>query len=135
MLNFGESRHPVFRASSTLERGELKSKGKGKTSIHFNGSEETIEVIVRMIISFNQVSIYGAVADLRKELARDSSSAGKPAANENFESMVIPTVFPIANLFLRLMRKHNESCCVNTSRNSNNFLNNRNCSNCAPTPV
>ena len=29
MINFGESGHPVFRGSSALERGELKSKGKG----------------------------------------------------------------------------------------------------------
>ena len=29
MLNFAESGHRVFRATSALERGELKSKGKG----------------------------------------------------------------------------------------------------------
>ena len=28
MLNFAESGHPVFRATSALERGESKSKGK-----------------------------------------------------------------------------------------------------------
>ena len=40
MLNFAESGHPMFRAASALERGELRSKAKGNTSIHFNGSEE-----------------------------------------------------------------------------------------------
>ena len=30
MLNFSESGHPVFHGSSALERGDLKSKGKGK---------------------------------------------------------------------------------------------------------
>ena len=35
MLNFAESGHPVFRASSALERGALKSKGRGVKSIHF----------------------------------------------------------------------------------------------------
>ena len=40
MLNFAESGHPVFRASSALKRGELKSKGKGVKSIHLNGSDE-----------------------------------------------------------------------------------------------
>ena len=30
MLNFAESGHPVFRATSTLEGGQLESKGKGK---------------------------------------------------------------------------------------------------------
>ena len=84
MLNFADSGHPVFRASSALERGDLRSKGKGVKTIHFNGSDETIEFILRTLVSVNQLSIYGAVADLCQKLARDSSSAGKPAANENF---------------------------------------------------
>ena len=55
MLNFAESGHPIFRATSALERGELRSKGKGKKSIPFNGSEETIELILRTIIFVNQL--------------------------------------------------------------------------------
>ena len=43
MLNFAESGHPVFRASSALARVELRSKGKGKKSIHFNGGGDTID--------------------------------------------------------------------------------------------
>ena len=35
MIRFGESGHPVFRATSPLSRGTLKSKGGGKLSIHF----------------------------------------------------------------------------------------------------
>ena len=66
MLNFAESGQPIFRATSALERGELRSKGKGKKSIHFNGSEENIELILRTIISVNHLSVYGAVADLCK---------------------------------------------------------------------
>ena len=47
MLNFTESGHPVFRATSALERGEFKkSKGGGKKTIHYNGSEETVELIL-----------------------------------------------------------------------------------------
>ena len=34
MLNFAESGHLVFRATSTLERGGFKSKGGGKKSSH-----------------------------------------------------------------------------------------------------
>ena len=98
MLNFATSGHPIFRASSALERGKLKkSKGKGMKSIHFNGSDETIEWILRTVISVNQLSVSGAAADLCKELARDSSGERKPAANDNVESMVIPTEFPTAN--------------------------------------
>ena len=68
MLNFAESGHPVFRATGALERGELKSKGGEKKSIHLNGSEETVELILRTVISANQLSTHGAVADLCKEL-------------------------------------------------------------------
>ena len=93
VLNFAKSGHIVFRATSALERGELKSKGKGKKSIHFNGSDYTSELILRTIVSGNQLSVYGAVADLCRELARNSRGTGKPAANENLESMVIPTFF------------------------------------------
>ena len=64
MFIFAESGHPVFRATSALERGELKSKGGGKKSIRFNGSEETVELILRTVISVNQLRIYGAFADL-----------------------------------------------------------------------
>ena len=56
MLNLAESGHPVFRATSALERRELKSKGKGKTSIHCNGSDDTIELILRTVKSFLSIS-------------------------------------------------------------------------------
>ena len=82
MLNFAESGHPIFRATSALKRGELRSKAKGKRSIHFNGSEENIELILHTIISVNQLSIYGAAADLCKELSNDSEVAGKETCSE-----------------------------------------------------
>ena len=65
-------------------------------SIHVNGSDETIELILRTVISVSQFSVYGAVADLCKELSKDSEVAGKTAANEDLEPMVIPTEFPTA---------------------------------------
>ena len=91
MHNFTESGHPIFRATSALEWGESRSKEKGLKSMHFNGSEETIELILRTIISVTQLSIYGAVADLCTELSKDSEVAGKLAANEDVESIEIPT--------------------------------------------
>ena len=45
MINFCESGHPVFRGSSALERGDLKSKGEGTLSFQFNGSDEIVEVV------------------------------------------------------------------------------------------
>ena len=67
MLKFGESKHPVFRSTSPLSRGVLKSKGGGNLSIHFCADEGTIETVFRTIISVNQLSIYGALSDLCDE--------------------------------------------------------------------
>ena len=124
MLNFAKSGHPIFRATSVLKRGELKNDGKGVKSIHFNGDDDTIELILRTIISVNQLSVYGAAADLCGQLVRDSRGTEKTAANENLESNRQSIL--LLTLFLRLMPKHKEICCVNTKRNSQNFPNNRN---------
>ena len=67
MLTFAESKHPVFRATSPLSRGQLKSKGHGKLSIHYAATQETIETIFRIIVSANQLSLYGAVAEMCEE--------------------------------------------------------------------
>ena len=66
-IKFGESGHPVFRATSPLSRGTLKSKGGGKLSIHICADGDTIETVLRTFISVNQLSIYGAVSDLCDE--------------------------------------------------------------------
>ena len=79
MLNFAESSHPIFRATGDLERGELQSKGGGKKIIHFNGSEQNVEMILRTVMPANQLSIYGAVADVCKELSKDCRASGKLA--------------------------------------------------------
>ena len=67
MIKFGESGHPVFRATSPLSRGTFKSKGGGKWSVHFCAGGDTIETDFRTIISVNQLSIYGAVSDVCDE--------------------------------------------------------------------
>ena len=64
MLEFGESGHPVFRAASPLSRGVLKSKGGGKLSKHQCADFATIETVFRTIIYVNQLSLYGAVAEM-----------------------------------------------------------------------
>ena len=67
MLTFTESTHPVFRATSPLSRGVLKSKGGGKWSVHYCAEPGTIETVVRTIISVNQLSTYGAFAEMCEE--------------------------------------------------------------------
>ena len=67
LLEFAESGHPIFRATTPLSRGQLKSKGKGKLSIHFTADQDTVDTIYRIILSVNQLSVYGAVAALCEE--------------------------------------------------------------------
>ena len=55
MLTFAESGHPAFRATNPLSKGQLKSKGGGKLSIHFCADLETIETVFRTITSLNQL--------------------------------------------------------------------------------
>ena len=66
MIKFGESGHPVFRASSPLSRGVLNSKGGGKLSIYFCADEGTMEIFCKFN-SVEQLSIHGAVSDLCEE--------------------------------------------------------------------
>ena len=49
VIKFGESGHPVFRATSPLSWGTLKSKGGGKLSTHFCADGDTIETVFRTI--------------------------------------------------------------------------------------
>ena len=82
MINFGESGHPVFRATSPLSQGTLKSKGDGKLSFHFCADGDTIETVFRTIISFNQLSLYGAVSDLCEEYCTCQTSTERPVLAE-----------------------------------------------------
>ena len=67
MIKFGESGRPIFRATCPLSRVPLKSKGHGKLSIHYCADLETIQTIFRTIISENQLSFCGAVAQICEE--------------------------------------------------------------------
>ena len=78
LLEFAESGHPTFRATTPLSRGQLKSKGHGKLSIHFAADELTIETVFRITISANQLSIYGAVAAICEEFETHQDGSGEP---------------------------------------------------------
>ena len=78
LLLFAESGHPIFRSTTPLSRGRLKSKGKGKVSIHFSADQDTVDTIYRIILSVNQFSIYGAVAAFCDEYEGHQDSTGQP---------------------------------------------------------
>ena len=78
LLEFAESGHPTFRATTSLSRGQLKSKGHGKLSIHFAADEHTKDTMFRIILSVNQLSIYGAMAAICEEFENHQDGSGEP---------------------------------------------------------
>ena len=78
LLEFAESGCPIFRATTPLSRGQLKSKGHGKLSIHFAADQETIETVFRIIVSANHLSLYGAVAEIYEEYESLHERTGRP---------------------------------------------------------
>ena len=67
LVEFAESGCPILRSASPLSRGQLKSKGHGKLSIHCAADLETVETIFLIFVSANQLSLYGAVAEICEE--------------------------------------------------------------------
>ena len=92
MINFAESGHPVFRATSPLSRGTLKSKGGGKLSIHFCADQGTIETVFRTLVSVNQLNIYGAVSDLCEECKTCHVRTRRPVVAEQSDPLFVPSV-------------------------------------------
>ena len=92
MLTFAESTHPVFRSTSPLSRGVRKSKGGGKLSIHYCADPGTIETVFRTIISVNQLSLYGAVADMCEECESCHDRTGRPVVEGQSNPLFVPSV-------------------------------------------
>ena len=78
LLEFAESGHPTFRATTPLSRSILKSKGHGKLSIHFTADQDTVDTIYRIILSVNLLSVYGAVAVICEEFEDHQDRTGEP---------------------------------------------------------
>ena len=92
MLEFAASGHPVFRATSPLSRGKLKSKGGGKLSIHYCADQETITTVFRTITSVNQLSLYGAVAEMCEEYESYHDRTRRPVVGGQSSSSFVPSV-------------------------------------------
>ena len=92
LIEFAESGCPIFRARTPLSRGQLKSKGHGKLSIHFAAVQETIETIFRIIVSANQLSLYGAVAEMCEEYESLHDRSGRPDVGGQSSSSFVPSV-------------------------------------------
>ena len=99
LLEFAESTCPIFRATTPLSRGQLRSKGHGKLSIHYCADQETIETIFRIIVSENQFSLYGAVANMCEEYESFHDRSGQPDKVMGQSSVLseIKTEVPLEN--------------------------------------
>ena len=78
LFKFAESGCPIFRATTPFSRCKLKSKGHGKLSIHYCADQATIETIFRIIVFANQLSLYGAVANICEEYESLKDRSGQP---------------------------------------------------------
>ena len=99
LLEFAESGCPIFRATGPLSRGQLISKGHVKLSIHCAADLETIEAIFRIIVSANQLSLYGAVAEMCEEYETLHDRSGRPdvVMGQSIVLSEIKTEVPLEN--------------------------------------
>ena len=95
-FTFAEGTHPVFRSTSPLSRGVLKNIGGGKLSIHHCANQRMIETVLRTIISVNQLSLYGADADLCEECKTCHFTTRRLAVEGQSNPLFVPNVMKIS---------------------------------------
>ena len=84
MTKFGQSGHPVFRATSPLSRGTPKSTGGGKLSIHF--------LWIRLKLFFAQsLLLISSVSDLREEYKACHVRTGRLVMAGQSDPLFVPT--------------------------------------------
>ena len=89
MVTLAESGHPVFRATSPLSRGQLKSKGGGKIVdplLCWPGKR--LKTVLRTITSVNQLCLYGAVAEMCEEYESCHDRTWKPVVGRTVEFLI-----------------------------------------------
>ena len=98
-MEFAESGCPIFRATTPLSRSKLKSNGHGELSIHYCADQATIETIFRIIVSANQLSLYGAVANMCEECESLHDRSGQPdmVMGQSIVLSEIKTEVPLEN--------------------------------------
>ena len=81
-----------FPCYDPLSRGRLRSKGRVKLSIHYAADLETVETIFRIIVSANQLSLYGAVAEICEEYESLHERTGRPVVMGQSSSSLVLSV-------------------------------------------
>ena len=70
-------RTSYFPCNDSIVQGILESKGHGKLSIHFTADQDTVDIIYRIILSVNQLSVYGSVAAICEEFEDHQDRTGE----------------------------------------------------------
>ena len=106
------------------ERRITKQRKGQEVNIHFHGCHENIELLLRTVISANQLSVYGVIADSCNLLPKDFRALGKPAAPDHLERMENPTDLSIAENFTNLVQEYeqNSNNCQKTRNYPNSVL-------------
>ena len=88
-----------FPCNDSIVQGKLESKGHGKLSIHFAADQETIDTIFRTIVSANQPSLCGAVANMCEECEslHDRSGQLDKVMGQSMVHSEIKTEVPLEN--------------------------------------
>ena len=89
LMNFANSGHPIFRCTSALERGQSRCKGGGKTTRHFTASYQDVQLLLKVVKSVNQLSLFGAAADVIEELSQNQRAPGKAVALDHMEQEML----------------------------------------------
>ena len=131
LFNLARSGHPIFRGTSALERGQSRSKEGGKTSIHFNGNTKNMELLLQMVISVNQLSLYGAA--MIEELPVGERAPENPLHQVNWKNKKL--LHNLLSQKCKPMKSDRETCCKNTSNDLRNCQKTRSYPDCAPKQV
>ena len=83
-----ESCHPIFRVPSVFKKKKLRKQWTWQEVYQFTENKGNIELFLCTVISVNQLSIHGAIADLCKELNEDSNedSYEDPESSGTFDT-------------------------------------------------
>ena len=119
-----------------LGERRIKTQRRRKYINTLDGSTQNIELLLKMVISINQLSLYGAVADTIEELPVGRRAPGTLFASGQQDKQEFLTQLP---LFLSLkctpMKSDRETCCKNTSNDLRNYQKTRIYPTCVPKQV
>ena len=85
-------RRPSLSSHESIVQRSAQEQGGGKLSIHYCADPATIETAFRTITSVNQLSLYGAVAEMCEEYESFHDRTEKPVGRGQSSSSFVPSV-------------------------------------------